>query len=97
MLIAKLTYLVSSEEKDRVLSAHRAYLRTQYEAKKFLLSGPLNPPTGGMIISRLANREEFIAIMEADPFITEGIASYEILDLTPVLYDECLKDIIDNT
>lgn len=80
MFVILLDYLAASEVIDRHLVAHRAHLAEQYAAGRLLVSGPQRPRSGGVIIARCADRAEVEAMMQRDPFIRQGVASYRIIE-----------------
>jgi len=53
MFLVHVTYVKPLEVIDELLPAHRKFLEANYQAGLFLLSGPREPRTGGII---LANR-----------------------------------------
>lgn len=83
MFIISLTYIVPLEQVDPFIPEHIAYLDGQYEKGHFILSGPKQPRTGGVILSTVANRELLIQILALDPFWREGIAEYDITEIVP--------------
>lgn len=89
LLISK--YVKPLREVDRVLPAHREFLQRYYDDGTFLVSGPLNPRTGGVIVARGESREDVQAILAEDPFLAEGISEYEILEFTPTKAGEAWK------
>lgn len=82
------TYVQPLSEVDRVLPAHREFLQRHYEAGTFLVSGPLDPRTGGVILARAAARERIQEILAQDPFFVEGISEYQVLEFTPTKWSE---------
>ncbi len=82
MYLISLTYIRPVEEVDRFLDEHRQYLKKQYEAGSFLLSGRKEPRTGGVIISGLKDPEELERILNEDPFRKNGVAEYEVIRFT---------------
>lgn len=80
-----LTYLCPIEEIDRHLDAHRSWLVGNYRAGRFLLSGPLTPRTGGLILARCENRKALEAMLADDPFAIHGLAAYEVKAFNPSL------------
>lgn len=83
LYLAVSTYLVDG---DRVLGAlveHRAWSKTNYENGTLLFSGRQDPPVGGVLAFRAADRAAADAFVESDPFVREGIAEYQILAVTP--------------
>ena len=73
-------YVKPVEEIDRVLPAHRDFLDRHYKSGLFIVSGPLNPRTGGVILTADVPREQIDAVLAQDPFVTEGISEYEIVE-----------------
>jgi len=78
MFIISLTYKASLEEVDKYLENHIVYLNEQYELGNFHASGRKVPRTGGIILSKLSNKEELLAIIEKDPFKIHNLADYEL-------------------
>lgn len=73
-------YVKPVEEIDRVLPEHRAFLDRYYENGLFVVSGPQEPRSGGVILTRDATRDEIEAALAEDPFVREGVSAYEILE-----------------
>lgn len=82
MFIVILNYLQPLDEVDKHLAAHRAYLQEQYANGTFLMSGPKEPRTGGVILARADSREQLDAKLALDPFKVHGIAAYEVVQFT---------------
>lgn len=80
MFVVLLSYVKPMEEVLRVVPAHREFLDKYYEKGNFIVSGRQNPPVGGVIICKACSREEIASIMMEDPFNTEGIAEYTIIE-----------------
>ncbi|SHH01592.1 YciI family protein [Streptoalloteichus hindustanus] len=78
-----LDYVAPLAEIDRLLPEHRAYLERNYDAGRFLMSGPREPRTGGVILATANDRAELVAVVETDPFVTSQAATYEIVEFTP--------------
>ena len=96
MFIFNLTYRKPIAEVDRVLPAHRAFLDQQYQQKKFICSGPKTPRVGGIILCSCATREEAEAVMKQDPFYTENIADYEVIEFSPVKSLDGFAQLLEN-
>ncbi len=92
MLIAILKYTKPLEDVDALTPEHRHYLKTVYDQNKLLVSGRLNPRTGGVIIAKNISRAEFEKILSEDPFVK--VSEHTILEFTPSLYDDCLKEMM---
>ena len=58
---------------------HMAWLNEHYAAGRFLVSGRQIPRTGGVIVALGDDRAEIEAIAAADPFVTGGVATVEVI------------------
>lgn len=83
MFIISLTYTCNLEEIDKVLSEHVKYLKKQYNKGNFIASGRKVPRTGGIILSKLENKEELKKVLNEDPFKINNLAKYEIQEFIP--------------
>jgi len=83
MFIVSLTYKTPLEEVDKHVDAHVAYLKEGYSKGYFIAAGRKSPRTGGIILSKVKNRDELEAILAKDPFHLAGIAQYEITEFIP--------------
>lgn len=81
MFILSLTYVKPMEEADRVMAPHMAWVNAGYDGGMFLASGRKNPRTGGVILAR-GDRDEIEAYVAADPFTVEGVAAYEVTEVS---------------
>lgn len=86
--IIVLRYLVPIETVDQHVTAHREYLSKGYEQKILLASGPQEPRTGGVFIARAKSRNEMEFFCHQDPFYSNGVAEYQILEWNPVKFQK---------
>ncbi len=94
MIVISLTYITSTEEADRLMEGHLAWLKAGFAEKGFLASGRKVPRTGGVILSR-GSREEVEAYLRTDPFVTEGIARYDLTEVAVTTTAEGLGGLKD--
>lgn len=83
MFIILLSYIKPLSEVDRFAGEHREFLEHYYASGHFLLSGRMEPRTGGIILSTAETRAEIENIVLNDPFNREHIAEYEIIEFLP--------------
>nr|WP_315022105.1 YciI family protein [uncultured Aminipila sp.] len=95
MFIVNLTYIKPLEEVQKYLAEHITFLNKYYESSNFICSGPKNPRTGGMIICNAKNMEDVNEIISEDPFNTNGIANYDILEFHLTNYAEAFKAFVE--
>lgn len=84
-------YKVPIEVVEEHTPAHREYLKTQYAQNRLLMSGPFAPRTGGVLWAQAPERAEVQAMIDSDPFSTNGVANWEIIEFNPVMFSESLK------
>jgi uncharacterized protein YciI len=88
MFIVSLKYIAPLEEVDKHLDAHVAFLREQYSKMNLVASGRKVPRTGGIMLSRIQDREELEAMLAKDPFQIAGVAAYDIVEFVPSMTAE---------
>jgi uncharacterized protein YciI len=76
-------YLVGADEVLESLVEHRAWTKRAYDDGIMLFSGRQDPPTGGVLAFRAADREDAEAFAATDPFVLAGVASYTIVAVNP--------------
>ena len=79
MFVLLLTYVRPVEEVDALMREHMAWLNEHYDAGRFVVSGRQVPRTGGVILARGDDREEIERIAAADPFVSGGVATCEVI------------------
>ncbi|KTC91368.1 YciI family protein [Fluoribacter dumoffii] len=94
MFVIQLTYLVPLSEVDKYLQAHREFLDYYYKQGLLLVSGPMKPRTGGIIIAATTDREYLESIFKKDPYYLAEIAEYQFIEFTPVNHRAELKEFI---
>ena len=97
MFIIQLTYIVPLSEVDKYLQAHREFLDYYYKQGLLLVSGPMKPRTGGIIIALTTDRVYLESILHRDPYHLAEITQYQLIEFTPVKHRDELKDIINQT
>jgi uncharacterized protein YciI len=88
-------YKVPMEVIEQHTPAHREYLKTQYAQGRMLMSGPLVPRTAGVLWAQAVEKEEIVSMMEGDPFYTNEVAEWEIMEFKPVMFADSLKPVIE--
>lgn len=91
MFLVLTKYVKPMDEIERILPDHSAHLQRYYDSKKLIVSGRLNPRTGGFMLFNVGAKEELEAILNKDPFKINGCLSYEIIEMVPTKYDERFK------
>lgn len=95
MFVIVLTYKTTLEEVDKYLPGHLLYLKKNQQNGHFICSGPKNPRTGGVILCWAENEDEVRSIVREDPFITNGVADYELINFRSVDCAEGFEALLD--
>lgn len=80
MFIIELIYTASLAEIDAHMKSHMRFLKAQYAAGTFLISGRKIPRDGGIIIATGPNREAIESIARQDPFVANGLADVRVIE-----------------
>ncbi len=86
MYIVSVNYKVDLSAIDPFRALHMEFLDKYYEKGCFIASGPRVPRTGGVIIANAESLEALNNILLEDPFYTEGLADYDIVEFNPNKY-----------
>jgi len=95
MFIISLTYICDLEEVDDTLQEHVVYLKEQYKEGNFIASGRKIPRTGGIILSKLTNRDDLNRVLAKDPFNKKNLARYDIEEFVPSMTNEEFKNLLE--
>ena len=95
MFVVLLTYERPLAEIDRTMHAHVAFLEEGYRAGRFIASGRQVPRKGGVILAVATSRDEIEVLMQRDPFVREGLASFEIVEFRTSLHHPALSRFAD--
>jgi NADP-dependent 3-hydroxy acid dehydrogenase YdfG/uncharacterized protein YciI len=71
-------------------AAHRAYLRSLFERRKLVASGPLASGGGGTLLLRAQSEREAREMLRDEPYLAQGVASHDVRMWTPTLGAEQL-------
>ncbi len=94
MFVVVLSYTKPIEDIDRLRPVHLEFLDRYYAQNVFLASGRQVPLKGGVILAHGVGRAELEAILREDPFYTEQVANYEIIEFDATKYNAALAPLL---
>lgn len=94
MFVVALTYKVPDEIVDFHRPGHMAWLKEAFDAGVFLASGRRVPATGGVLLSK-ADRATLDDSLAKDPFYSNGVAEFEIIEFTATSVAEGYENLLD--
>jgi uncharacterized protein YciI len=80
MFIINLNYIAPLEKIDARMKEHMVFLNQCYKEDIFIASGRKIPRTGGIILARAKSKEALEQLMQNDPFISEALAEFTIIE-----------------
>ncbi|MFJ4210982.1 YciI family protein [Paenarthrobacter sp. NPDC089675] len=95
MFVVSLTYKVPDEIVDFHRPGHMAWLKDAFDAGVFLASGRRVPAIGGVLLSNV-DRPTLDDSLAKDPFYTNGVADFEIIEFTATSVAEGYENLLDN-
>jgi len=85
MYLVKITYAAPMDEINKHIPAHRDWLMANVQAQRFIVAGPLEDRSGGLILAHCASRAELEAILAQDAYHQHQVATYEVLAFDAIL------------
>lgn len=80
--IALVRYRRPLEEVLEITEQHRAYLKTLKDDGTLVASGPMDPRHGGILLLNVPDDDvgpSLDRVREGDPYVTFGVAQYEVI------------------
>jgi len=94
LFIVILSYKVPLEKIDTFRSAHLDFLSHYYAKDFFITSGPQIPRKGGIIIAKCDSKDALQTILKQDPFASNDLATYEIIEFSPTKWSKEFESIV---
>lgn len=91
LFVVSIQYKNNLAQIDITMKEHMLFLRRQYKSGVFLVSGRKVPRTGGIIIARAADKKSIHRIMQLDPFIQNGLATFRVTEFLASQQSEEIK------
>lgn len=95
MFVVSLTYKVPDEIVDFHRPGHMSWLKDAFDGGIFLASGRRVPATGGVLLSKV-DRATLDASLAKDPFYSNGVAEFEIIEFTATSVAEGYENLLDS-
>lgn len=83
LFVIDIEYSVPQEKVDTLIADHMTFVKKNYAEKRFIVSGPKVPRSGGMIIAVAESKDEVEALINEDPFYVHQVADFTITEFLP--------------
>lgn len=91
LFVIDIEYVIPRDEALPHLEAHMAFIRDYMDKGVFLVSGPKEPLSGGVIIALAKDRDTVEAIADGDPLFVNGCTRHHITEFKPTSAQPGLK------
>lgn len=85
MFLIDITFNNVENISAELTQAHRNYLQRFYDEQILLFGGRKVPRTGGIMLAQGIDKTRLHSLMDEDPLIAKGYASYTIIEFHPVM------------
>ncbi len=96
MYIVLLNISGNKEQAAEYMAEHKAWLQRGFDDGVFLASGNLSGPPGGGILIHGLNEDELQQRLNQDPFVTHGIVTIQIIEITPTKTDSRMAFLLES-
>jgi uncharacterized protein YciI len=85
LYVVTLKYIRPPEAIAAHLDSHREWLVEHTKSGKIIATGPMDPPTGGIVLASCKDRAELDHILRADSFYVNELVEYDVRAFSPAL------------
>jgi len=96
MFVVLLRFSDNKSQAGKHMDGHIDWVKRGFDDEVFLLSGSIQPSSGGAILAHNISLSDLQGRVNDDPFVTENIVNVEILEITPGQTDERLDFLLHN-
>jgi uncharacterized protein YciI len=83
MFIVLLRFSENKAQAGKFMDGHKAWMTRGFDDGVFLLSGSIQPSSGGAVLAHNTLYSSLESRVYDDPFVAENIVSAEILEIMP--------------
>lgn len=83
MFVVLLKFSTNKANASQFMDGHNAWIKDGFAKGTFLLAGTIQPKLGGAILAHNVTLEKIQDIVREDPFVSEGVVTAEIIEITP--------------
>ena len=91
MFIILLRFSENKNLAAEYMEGHNVWLKSGMDDNVFILAGSLQPNQGGAILAHNTTLEDLRNRVNNDPFVSEKVVSFEIMEITPAMTDKRLE------
>ncbi|MEW8626644.1 MAG: hypothetical protein AB2551_12890 [Candidatus Thiodiazotropha sp.] len=95
MFIVLLKFSDNVAQAGTFMDGHIAWVKRGFDEGVFLISGTIQPSSGGAIIAHNTSLSNLQRRVAEDPFVVENVVISEILEITPGQADERFTFLLD--
>ncbi|HEX8046299.1 YciI family protein [Rhizobium sp.] len=85
LYVVTLNYVRPPEAIQTHLDSHREWLIEHTKSGHIIVAGPMDPPTGGIVLASCEDRSELDKMLHTDSFYVNELVEYDIRAFNPAL------------
>ncbi len=83
MFVVLLRFSDNKAQAGKFMDGHKEWIQRGFNDGVFLLSGSIQPSSGGAVLAHNTSLANLQSRVNDDPFVAENIVRAEILEITP--------------
>ena len=87
MFVVLLRFSSNKAKAPQFMDGHNAWLKRGFEDGVFVLTGSLQPKSGGGILAHNISPSDLRTRVNEDPFVAQDVVSAEIIEIAPARTD----------
>ncbi len=91
MFVVLLRFSDNKAQAGKFMEGHVAWMKRGFDDGVFLLTGGIQPSSGGAVLAYNTSLSDLQRRIDDDPFVAENIVVAEILEIAPGQVDERLS------
>lgn len=95
MFVVLLKFSDNKAQAGKFMDGHKEWIKRGFDEGVFLLSGNIQPSSGGAIFAHNASFSDLQSRVSDDPFVAENVVSAEILEITPGQTEKRMAFLLD--
>ncbi|ASW09911.1 YciI family protein [Rhizobium sp. 11515TR] len=85
LYVVTLKYVQPPEVIAAHLDSHRAWLVEHTKSGRIIAAGPMDPPTGGIVLASCEDRAELDGMLHSDSFYVHELVEFAVQAFNPAL------------
>jgi uncharacterized protein YciI len=95
MFIVLLRFSDNKKRASQFMEGHKEWIQRGFDDGVFLVTGSIQPSSGGAVIAHNTSLAALQERVNADPFVSENVVTAELIEIDPSRTDDRLAFLMD--